>query len=285
MEKTGLVLEGGGMRGAYTAGVLTWLIDHQIELDYGVGISAGAMNLCSYAMKNKQYLYDVSVTYMPDKRNVGLTPLLKEHHYVGYDFMFDRLLKDVVHYQLDALRKSPMEIEIGLFNLNADRMEWLGKQDLDDDLRLLKGACTLPIAGVAVPYQNGLYMDGGVTTMVPIKRSIANGCGRHLVITTKDDSYVRKPSSKLLLRTTKAVHKNQALVDALKIRSNVYYEEMGLVSELQKQGKALLIRPSKNLGVKRFSGDAEALQKLYELGQEDCETRKEELLQFLKPSA
>lgn len=59
MGKTGLVLEGGGMRGAYTAGVLTWLIDHEIEFDYGVGISAGAMNLCSFAMRNKQYLYDV----------------------------------------------------------------------------------------------------------------------------------------------------------------------------------------------------------------------------------
>ena len=125
MGKTGLVLEGGGMRGAYTAGVLTWLIDQGIEFDYGVGISAGAMNLCSFAMRNKQYLYDVGVIYMPDKRNVGLNPLFKERHYVGYDFMFDRLLKDTIHYKLDALRKSPMEIEIGLFNLNTSKVEWV----------------------------------------------------------------------------------------------------------------------------------------------------------------
>lgn len=170
MGKTGLVLEGGGMRGAYTAGVLTWLIDHEVEFDYGVGISAGAMNLCSFAMRNKQYLYDVGVIYMPDKRNVGLNPLLKERHYVGYDFMFDRLLKETIHYELDTLRQSSMEIEIGLFNLNTSKVEWVKKQELDDDLRLLKGACTLPLAGSPVPYRDGLYMDGGVTTMVPIKR-------------------------------------------------------------------------------------------------------------------
>ena len=281
MGKTGLVLEGGRMRGAYTAGVLTWLIDHEIEFDYGVGISAGAMNLCSFAMRNKQYLYDVGVIYMPDKRNVGLNPLLKERHYVGYDFMFDRLLKDTIHYELDALRKSPMEIEIGLFNLNTSKVEWVKKQELDDDLRLLKGACTLPLAGSPVPYCGGLYMDGGVTTMVPIKRSLGYGCDKHLVIVTKDEGYVRKPSSKMLLNTSKMAYHNQALIDALKIRSDVYYEEMNLVDDLQKEGKALLLRPSKNLGVKRFSGDAEALKQLFELGKADCETRKAELLSFL----
>ena len=74
MGKTGLVLEGGRMRGAYTAGVLTWLIDHEIEFDYGVGISAGAMNLCSFAMRNKQYLYDVGVIYIPAFNPLVSTP-------------------------------------------------------------------------------------------------------------------------------------------------------------------------------------------------------------------
>lgn len=281
MSKTGLVLEGGGMRGAYTAGVLSWLIDQGIEMDYGVGISAGAMNLCSYAMKNKQYLYDVSVTYMPDKRNVGVNPLLREHHYVGYDFMFDHLLKNVVQYQLEPLRQGAMEIEIGVFNLNASRVEWLKKEDLDDDLRLLKAACTLPVAGAPVAYRDGLYMDGGVTTMVPIQRSLAHGCDRHLVIVTKDESYVRKPSSGMLLKTCRLLYHNDALIEALKVRSDVYYQEMAQVEQLQQQGKALLIRPSRNLGVKRFSGDAKALKQLFELGIEDCENRRDQLLSFL----
>ena len=92
---------------------------------------------------------------------------------------------------------------------------------------------------------------------------------------------MRKPSSKMLLNTSKMAYHNQALIDALKIRSDVYYEEMNLVDDLQKEGKALLLRPSKNLGVKRFSGDAEALKQLFELGKADCETRKAELLSFL----
>ena len=117
--------------------------------------------------------------------------------------------------------------------------------------------------------------------MVPIKRSLGYGCDKHLVIVTKDEGYVRKPSSKMLLNSSKLAYHNQALIDALKIRSDVYYEEMNLVDDLQKEGRALLLRPSKNLGVKRFSGDAEALKQLFELGKVDCETRKAELLDFL----
>lgn len=283
MNKIGLVLEGGGMRGAYTAGALTWLIDHHIELDYGVGISAGAMNLCSYAMKNKEYLYDVAVKYMPDKQNVGVTPLLKERHYVGYDFMFDDLLKNTIHYKLDALRNSKMAIEIGVFDLEAGETLWLKKEELDDDLRLLKGACTLPLAGAVVRFQNKVYMDGGVTTMVPIKRSLAHGCDKHLVIITKDEGYVRKPSGSLLLNSSRIVYrKYPGLIKALQTRSEVYYQEMDQVAKLQQEKKALLIRPSKNLGVKRFSGDKEALQQLFELGQADCEARKEEILAFFQ---
>ena len=90
--------------------------------------------------------------------------------------------------------------------------------------------------------------------MVPIKRSLGYGCDKHLVIVTKDEGYVRKPSSKMLLNSSKLAYHNQALIDALKIRSDVYYEEMNLVGDLQKEGRALLLRPSKNLGVKRFSG-------------------------------
>ena len=89
MENIGLVLEGGGMRGAYTAGALVWLIENNIMFNYGVGISSGAMHICSYYKKDIKLLEEISCKYMADKRNVGIIPLLKERRYVGYDYMFE----------------------------------------------------------------------------------------------------------------------------------------------------------------------------------------------------
>ena len=283
MSKIGLVLEGGGMRGAYTAGCLCWLIDNEIEFDYGVGISAGAMNLCSYAMKNKTYLYDVMVKYMADKRNVGRIPLMKEGTYVGYNFMFDDLLSNIVKYELTPLKTCSMEVEIGIYDLEAAKTVWVDKSEMDLGLRLLKGACTLPIAGKIVDYNHRRYIDGGVTTMVPVDRSIRAGCDKHFVIITKDEGYVRKPAGKLLLGATRFCYpKYPALLDNLRERTDVYYREMGEVEQMVENKTAVLFRPTKHMNVKRFSGDPVALQQLFELGYQDLEARREEIFEFVK---
>ncbi len=283
MGKIGLVLEGGGMRGAYTAGCLAWLVDHEIEFDYGVGISAGALNLCSYLLKNKDYLYDCSVTYVADKRNVGLIPLRKEGTYVGYNFMFDEILAKIVKYDISELKNVKTKAEIGIYDLEQAETIWFDKNELDEGLRLLKGACTLPIAGNIVDYNGHRYIDGGVTTMVPIDQSIKYGCDKHLVIITKDEGYVRKPAGKPLLTATKFNYpKYPALVDNLKVRTDVYYSEMEKVQNMVEEGNAMLFRPTKHLNVKRFSGDHETLDQLYKLGYQDMEDRKEEILTFVK---
>lgn len=281
--KLGLVLEGGGMRGAYTAGALSWLIDQNIEFDYGVGISAGAINLTSYLMKDKDYLRDISVHYMSDKKNVGLTPFLKEQRYVGYDYMFDDLLLNKVQYRLDRLRQSPVVAEIGLYNLETGQIEWVKKEELDDDLRLLKAACTLPIAGRIVDYQGKRYLDGGIKTMIPIDRSVDFGCDKHLVIITKCEGYVRKEPSKFAKFMMKFNYpKYLTIQNDYAKRTGIYYSEMDKVQQLEKKDQAILIRPSKNLPVKRFSGDPETLKQLYALGYQDMERQKERIMKFVQ---
>ncbi len=283
MKKIGLVLEGGGMRGSYTAGCLCWLIDNNIEFDYGVGISAGAVNLCSYALKNKQYLYDIAVTYMPNKQNVGLIPLLKERTYIGYNYMFNDLLKTTLKYDISPLKDIDMKLEIGAFDLNLSKNVWFNQNELDLDLRILKGACTLPMAGKIVDFNGGRYLDGGIGTMVPVNKSIENGCDKHLVIITKDESYIRKPAGKKTIGATKFSYpKYPALVDALNIRTDTYYREMDQVAKMVEKDTAYLIRPTKKFDVKRFSGDAKTLEKLFELGYQDMEDQKIQLLKFLE---
>lgn len=283
MKKTGLVLEGGGMRGAYTAGALAWLLEHDVKFDYGVGISAGALHLCNFMMKDAKMLYDLSVKYTADSHNVGLYPLFHERSYVGYDFLFEDVLKKRAKLDLSALQNNKTDMEIGVYDLNVCKTIWVNQHELDADLVLLKAACTLPLAGKIVPYKNRKYIDGGITTMVPIKRSIINDCKKHFVIITKDESYVRKPSGKLMAIALKGVyHKYPKLQQDMAKRSEVYYEEMGIVEKLVSTKEAFLLRPTQDYGVKRFSGDEKQLEALYHLGYDDCEARKAEILNFMK---
>lgn len=283
MNKIGLVLEGGGMRGAYTAGALCWLIDHDIEFDYGVAISAGAVHLCNFIDKNKKNLYDFSVTYVADKRNVGLIPFFKEGSYVGYDFMFDHILRDTAHFDIENLVNYKTHMEIGVYDLEQGKTNWYLKEDFKNDLQLLKAACTLPIAGKIVHYKWHKFIDGGVTTMVPINRSIEHGNNKHFVIITKDENYVRKPSGKGMdLALNALYHPYQQLREDMKKRTPIYYEEMDKVKELCERNEAILLRPTKNLGVSRFKGDHDQLKALFQLGYQDLEDRKEEIFAFLQ---
>lgn len=278
MSKLGLVLEGGGMRGAYTAGCLAWMIDHQIEVDYGVGISAGAVNLCSYFLKDKRFLYDITVKYMSDKHNVGIIPLLKERRYVGYDYMFDDLLLHQVNYDISSLRENQVNLEYGIYDLNKCKTEFYGPEDLDDGLRMIKAACTLPIAGHIVDYNGHRFLDGGISIMIPLERALERGCDRNIVIITKPEGYVRKAAGKFMRWLMKFNYpKYPKMVHDYTHRHESYNIQMTKIEEEVKAGRSVLIRPSKTIPVKRFSGDPENLKKLYELGYQDMEAKKEEL--------
>ncbi len=282
MNKIGLVLEGGGMRGAYTAGTLAWMIDNKIEVDYGAGISAGAMNLCLYFMKDTKLLYDITVVHTSDKRNVGLTPLFKEGRYVGYDYMFDDLLLKQIKLDCSSLRTNHAPLEMGLYNMNTCDIEYYGSNALDDHLRLLKASCTLPIAGRIVDVQGKPMLDGGIKVMIPIERAIEKGCTKNIVIITKPEGYVRKPASGFMRWFMNVNYpKYPKMVNDYIHRHEQYERQMAIIDQQVETQQAFLVRPSQEIPVKRFSGDPENLKRLFELGYADMESRKEELLAFM----
>lgn len=283
MSKLGLVLEGGGMRGAYTAGCLAWMIDNQIEVDYGVGISAGAVNLCSYYLKDKNFLYDITVKYMSDKRNVGIVPLLKERRYVGYDYMFDDLMPKQIHYDISPLKNHEYKIEIGIYDMLQSKTIYFGIDEMDDDLRMIKAACSLPIAGRIVDYQGKRFLDGGISVMIPLERALEEGCDKTIVIITKPDGYVRKAAGKFMQWLMKFNYRKfpQMVYDYTHRHEN-YNAQMEKIEKEVEAGRCVLIRPSETIPVKRFSGDPDNLEKLYHLGYADMEKRKAEILSLVK---
>lgn len=281
-KKVSLVLEGGGMRGAYTAGCLSWLIDKGIDFDYAYGISTGAVHLTSFLMKNKTYLYKMSTEIIADKSLIGLRPLLTEGTFVGYQYMFSHFLKDQLHFDIvNAIGKTNTIAKYGIYSLEKGETIYFELKDMN--MELLKAACSLPIIGKPVTFKGHEYLDGGITKMIPIEEALKDDCTDHLVITTKPIDYKRKPAKGIIVDLMKRVYKNcPSISNDYKNRHLNYNKQIEIIEKLEKAGHAVYRYPSEKIKVSRLNGSKEDLKKLYELGFKDMENDQERIFNLLK---
>ena len=281
-KKISLVLEGGGMRGAYTAGCLSWLIDEGIEFDYAYGISTGAVHLTSYLFKNKDFLHEMSTEVIAEKSVQGLPALLREGSFVAYNRMFNYYLKGKMGFDIkDVIGKTKTKAKYGVYCLNENKTIYLDLKDMN--MTLLKACCSLPIIGKVVKYEDKEYLDGGITKMIPIEEAVNDGCSDHLIITTKPFDYVRKQAHPFIVKLMSWVYKKcpQISIDYANRHLN-YNKQIALMKELEESGHALYRYPTKESKVSRLGGDKEELRKLYELGRSDMENSREQIYKLIK---
>lgn len=282
-KNVGLVMEGGGFRGCYTAGALNWLYDNNIHINYSVTISAASAYGFFYACGKINEMKDIAIKGIKDKKFIGLSPLLKEGGIIGYNHLANKYLAPYYKQCLEILKKSDQDVEIGLYNMDKEELQYFNKNQYDEKGQIIKASCVLPITGKMTEINGQKYLDGGIRTMVSIERSLQTGHEKNIVIVTKDKNYVRKPNGFFLTNLLRLVyHKYKKMLKTLDNRVDTYYSEMQEVYDLEKEGKAILIRPTKDCGVGRFSGTEEQLNEMYKLGYQDMEDRKEEIFKFLE---
>ena len=278
----GLVLEGGGFRGCYTAGALKWLLDNEIEMPYTAAISATAAYAFQYIAKKPDEMFDLSAVGVTDKHFVGLSAMIHEKSIVGYQYLFDKCFRPNYQENLQRVRESHQIGEVGAFNMTTQQLEYTDMRDLDENGDLLVAACTLPVSGPMKTVGGNKWLDGGIDTMVSTKRSKATGHPRNLVIVTKDKNYVRKDNPWFLKLALKLeYHKYPKMLEILSGRVAAYYSQMQEVYDDQAAGNAILIRPTRDCGVKRFTGTKETLKAMFDLGYQDMEDQKEAIYKFL----
>lgn len=281
--KTALVLEGGGLRGSYTAGACAWLVRQGIEFDVHVGISSGAMYAACTAMKDERMLHDISVNASVEKGNIGLSAFLREGTPVGYNKMFQDILLKRLNFDVKKFKAVKPLVELGVYRLKTQETIWLNQKDMDDQIKYMQAACTLPIAGRNVKIDNELWMDGGVNTMIPVERALKHNVDKMIVVITKPSNFVRKDNGALTQFLLDVIyHKYPKLLKEFRARKDVYNREMDLVRQMVKEGKVILIQPSKDFGAKRFKATYDQVQSMYDLALQDCEDQKESILKFLK---
>lgn len=282
-QRIGLVLEGGGVRGAYTAGALAWLQDHQIHFDYSVGISSGAAYLCCYLCNDEHTPKNMATIYAADPHLVGMYALFHCGYYVDYRKIFETYLLEKEHMSIAKIREEQPDMEIGAYDLNQGKTIYFGPEDLDDQLNVIRGACSLPVASEIVDWHGYRLLDGGITKMIPIERAIEKGCTKCLVITTKPADYVRPDSSKIVIWLMKHIYKEcPQVAKDYKVRKENYYKQRKIIDDMIAQGNAVNILPSVDIKVSRWKGDHDNCVKLYDLGYQDMETRKEEVYKLLQ---
>ncbi|MDO4926554.1 MAG: patatin family protein [Turicibacter sp.] len=274
--KVGLVLEGGGMRGLYTSGVLDYFLDQKIFVDYVIGVSAGACNGVSYLSKQKGRNYRVNTNYISDKRYLSLSNFIKTKSLFGMDFIFDEIPHQLDLFDYETFLSSPSEYKLGVTDVLTGRPVYFDKTHLDHDSTILKASSSIPVFSPIIEYQNGLYLDGGTTDSIPVKQALKDGCDHVIIVLTRDRNYIKKPESFRFIYS-KVLKAYPNLIQALDNRHLMYNETLKFIKELEQQGKATIIAPSSPLEISRFEKDVSKLKNIYELGYSDASKKFDQL--------
>lgn len=281
MDKIGLILEGGGMRGIYTAGVLDFFIDKNIEVDLVVGVSAGGCHAASYLSKQYKRAYHTNIDYLDNKEYISFRNLIKTGSIFGMDLMFNKIPNELYLYDHDAFSKSKSKFTVVTTNCETGKAEYITLTDMKKDIMYLQASCSIPMFANIVEIDGYKLVDGGVADSIPIEYAIKEGCNKNIVILTRDKTY-RKNKVKFSSLIRRKYKKYPNLVKSIENRHLNYNKSLDLVKELEDKGDALVIRPKSPVKVSQIEKDVDKLTKLYNEGYNDAKESYEKIIEFIK---
>lgn len=283
MYQAGLVLEGGGMKGIYTAGVLDFFLDKGIDFSSVYGVSAGAVQMCSYLSKQKGRARDVSVDYLDISGYCGVKSLLTSGDLFNAKFCYEIIPDYLNPYDHETLKKYPGKAYAVVTNIETGRPEYMRIRDAKKDLVAVRASASLPLVSRNVKIGKGLYLDGGISDSIPIRKSVMDGNYKNVVIMTKETDYVRKPDSEANLALIKMRYlKYPKMYELMANRHTSYNNTLKYMEKLKEEGRVFIIRPSEKSDVGRIEKDKEKMLKLYEAGYKDAENQYEALINYLE---
>ena len=263
---TSLILEGGTFRPIFSAGVMDALLDNDIIFPYCIGVSAGITNGVSYISKQKGRNLAVIEQYRNDKRYLGLKNFFSCHSIFGLDFVFNEIPNNLLPFDMDTYQRYSGKILVGVTNAQTGQTEYLDGKDLDENCTILRATCAIPYFFPCIKYKGNEYYDGGICDPIPIRKAIADGNEKHLIVLTRPASYKKTLSKNNILAAKNISKKYPNLKEPLLTRHIAYNETVRFCEDLERQGKALILRPSEEGALKSFEKDINKLKAGYNLG-------------------
>lgn len=283
MYQAGLILEGGGMKGIYTAGVLDFFLDKEIEFSSCYGVSAGACNMCSYLSKQRGRGYHINVDYLGQKSYCSVESLLTTGDLFGVDMCYDLIPNYLNPYDYDAFEKYEGKAYAVVTNIKTGEPEYILIEDMRKDIIAVQASSSMPLVSKNVRIGDNLYLDGGIADSIPLRHSMKDGNTKNVIVMTKEEGFVRQPTGSAELALIKARYLRYPKVyEQMRGRHIAYNSTVQYIEELQEQGKVFVIRPKQKSDVSRVEKDKAKLDALYEEGYRDAENCYEELMEYLE---
>ena len=266
-KNTALVLEGGGLRGVFTCGVLDCFMEHGITFPFIVGVSAGACNGLSYMSGQKGRAKVSNIDLMDQYHYIGMKYLLTQGCIMDFKLLFEDFPTKIIPYNYDAYFQNPATFVMVTTNCLTGKAEYLEEKSSSDRvMSIVRASSSLPFVS-KITYVDGVPMlDGGIADSIPVQYAMEQGYKNIVVVLTRNKGYRKKPGG---MKAAKLFYRRYpALQKALSERNAVYNKTMDLIESLEDQGRITVIRPLKPVEVGRMEKDTAKLTALYEEGYE-----------------
>lgn len=280
--KTGLVLEGGAMRGMYTAGVLDIFMENDITVDGTIGVSAGALFGSNYKSKQIGRTIRYNMKYSRDPRYVSFRSLIKTGDLYGADFCYKELPNKLDIFDVETYQNTPMDFYVVTTDVNTGKPIYHLCPNGDSvDIEWFRASASMPLVSRIVEIDDKQMLDGGMSDSIPIHKFREMGYEKNIVVLTQHNGYRKKKSNALPLIKLKLGRKYPNLVHDMEIRHEMYNQTLDDLKEMESRGEVYIIQPKDPITINRTERDPEKLNALYNTGRKEALEHLEEIKKFL----
>lgn len=278
--KTGLVLEGGAMRGMYTAGVLDIFMENDIKVDGAIGVSAGAVFGSNYKSGQIGRTIRYNKRFCRDPRYMSLRSLIKTGDLYGEQFCYHELPEHLDPFDKESYEKNPMDFYVVCTDVHTGKPVYhLCNRGDETDIQWMRASASMPLVSRVVSVDGYDMLDGGISDSIPVKWFFEQGYEKMIVVLTREEGYQKSQERSGLMQFF--LRNYPMVTDAMSKRHEMYNGELEEVKQLESSGNAYVIRPSQPVTIKRTERDPEKLQALYDLGRSDAIELLHEIQVFL----
>lgn len=270
-----LVLEGGTLRPIFSSGIMDALLDEGIMFPYCIGVSAGISNGISYISKQKRRNLEIMENYRNDPRYIGYRNFFKSRSLFGLDFIFQEIPSRLVPFDTATYRSYTGKVLVGVTNAHTGLPEYMDGLEADEQWTLLRATCAIPFVFPAIELNGQKYYDGGLADPIPIRKAVADGNQKHLIVLTQPKGYEKKLSKRTVRAARLLRRRFPKLEEVLLTRHKHYNETVALCEQLEREGQAILLRPE--IALDSFEKDIGKLRETCRQGYELAMKRMDEI--------
>ena len=280
--KIGLVLEGGALRGIYTAGVLDVLLKNNVKVDKIIGVSAGALFGVNYKSNQPGRALRYNKKYCNNKNYMSFYSFFTTGNIVNREFCFDKLVNELDPFDYETYSNNNIDFYATVTNLETGKAEYHLIKDIrnEKDSEYLRASGSMPFVSRIVEVDGKKYLDGAIADSIPVDKMLTMSVDKIIVVPTRPIDFRRRKKTAIFNKLKYKKYPN--FVDKLSNRYKMYNKEVERIIDLENQGKVFVIRPSRFVNIKRLEKNPEIIQEMYDLGVSDTKSKLKELKKYLE---